>query len=62
VWVSPKAEDDRLGAMLQTPGCYFRVDGDNITLTPDGALSDSDAAYAADHVDALRQRVLAMPS
>jgi hypothetical protein len=29
---------------------------------PDGALSDSDTAYVADHADALRQRVLAMPS
>jgi len=57
-WVSPKEEDDRLGAILQTPACHFSVDGDNITLTPDGALSDSDAAYVADHTDALRQRLM----
>jgi hypothetical protein len=62
VWVSLKEEDDRLGAILQAPVCHFRVDGDNITLTPDGALSASDAAYVADHTDALRQRLLAIPS
>jgi hypothetical protein len=26
-WVSPKEEDERLGAILQTLGCLFRVDG-----------------------------------
>ena len=51
-------KDDRLGAILQTPACHFSVDGDNITLTPDGALSDSDVAYVADHTDALRQRLM----
>jgi hypothetical protein len=61
VWVSPKEEDDRIGSILQTPGRYFRVDGDSVTLTPDGALSASDAVYVADHADALRQRLLAIP-
>jgi hypothetical protein len=55
--VSPKEEYDRLGAILQTPGCHFRVDGDSVTLTPDGALSDRDVAYATDHIDGLRQRL-----
>ena len=61
-WVSPKAENDRLGAILQQPGCHFRVEGHSVTLTPDGALSESAAAYVADHADALRQRLLAMLS
>jgi len=61
-WVSPKAENDRLGAILQQPDCHFRVEGHSVTLTPGGALSESAAAYVADHVDALRQRLLAMPS